>query len=209
MKASDVLDFCFPSGMDRTLEVHLDYWRWMMRGGADEQICQRFPNAPANLKAGEFPFLADTPHDRLASILVFDQFPRSLHRDSSEAYAFDQLALSLALDGLECGHFGQLKHPWERTLYALPLVHAEGPSLRERADLNVKLAEETLELAPSHLKPAYQFCLSQSHRHKSVIDQFGRHPHCNKILGRSTTAVEAEYLERDQLPHMTSIETAN
>lgn len=35
--------------------------------------------------------------------------------------------------------------------------------------------------------------------HRDVIARFGRHPHCNEILGRQSTPEELEYLEKGQV----------
>lgn len=201
MRHTDILDFCFPAGMARDLHDHLAWWGWMMRGGADAGIITRFAKLPEQLASGAHADWSDTAGGRLALILVMDQFPRSIFRDSPRAYDFDPEALKLALDGLNNGHFDELVHPWERTLFALPLVHAEGPDLRMRAAENLRLAAETLAMAPRDLKPAYDFCLGQSERHKAVVDCFGRHPHRNAVLGRATTPEERAYLSVGQFPH--------
>ena len=36
--------------------------------------------------------------------------------------------------------------------------------------------------------------------HRDIIEQFGRFPHRNRILGRENTALEAEYLADDDAP---------
>ncbi|MCO4763147.1 MAG: DUF924 domain-containing protein [Myxococcales bacterium] len=201
MTPEQVLSFCFPADLARDLETHIAYWGWTMRGGADKEIVSRFADLVPMAAAGECDSWAAEPRGRLALILVLDQFPRSVYRDDPAAYATDSMALKWVEAGIANQHFAALEHPWERTLYALPLVHAEGSDLAARAALNVALAEETLTLAPEMLKPAYQFCLAQSLRHKSVIDRFGRHPHRNAILGRQSTSEEVAYLRTGEFPH--------
>lgn len=206
MSVESVLSFCFPDGLDADLDRHLDYWGWMMRGGADAEIVARFSDLVPMAARGGLDDWAQTPQGRLALILVLDQFPRSLYRDDPRAYATDPIALALAEAGLANGDFNALAHPWERTMFALPLVHAEGPDLARRAALNERLAAETLAMAPKALEPAYEFCLAQSRRHRAVIDQFGRHPHRNAILGRDTTPEEAAYLAAGAFPHQHEID---
>jgi uncharacterized protein (DUF924 family) len=207
MTPDDILAFCFPAGMAHDLDTHLAWWGWMMRGGADADILSSFPTLPQRLAEGAHGVWAETAQGRLAAILVLDQFPRSIFRNSPRAYVFDPIALELARDGLTNGHFRELLHPWERTLFALPLVHAEGPDLRLRAAENLRLAAETLAMAPADLKPAYEFCLAQSRRHKAVIDRFGRHPHRNEIVGRATSPEEQAYLSDGHFPHEHPIDT--
>lgn len=206
MTADEILAFCFPADMARDLDRHLAWWGWMMRGGADAGIIARFAELPDRLADGDIAGWTDTAQGRLAAILVLDQFPRSIFRDSERAYAFDPMALDLVRDGLACGHFDAFAHPWERTLFALPLVHAEGADLRTRAAQNLRLAEGILAMAPVDLKPAYEFCLAQSRRHKAVIDRFARHPHRNVVLGRTSTPEEEAYLSAGRFPHQHPID---
>jgi uncharacterized protein (DUF924 family) len=205
MTADEILAFCFPPDMARDLERHLAWWGWMMRGGADTEIIKCFAELPDRLAAGELADWTTSARNRLAAILALDQFPRSIFRESSRAYAFDPIALELTREGLACGHFSMLEHPWERTMFAMPLVHAEGPNLRARAAVNVQLAKETLSMAPDELKPAYEFCLAQSRRHKVIIDRFGRHPHRNKTLRRPSAPGEQVYITNGEFPHQHAI----
>ncbi len=201
MTPRDVLNFCFADDIDAGLERHLAFWAWMMRGGADAAIVDRFAELTRHAAEGSLDHWADTAAGRMALVLVLDQFPRSVFRGTPGAYARDGAALAVVETGLANGHFATLSTPWERTLFTLPLIHAEGPTIRERAALNVALAEETLETAPAALRPAYEFCLEQSRRHRAVIDRFGRHPHRNAILGRPSTAEEHDYLAAGEFPH--------
>ncbi len=206
MSPETILQFCFPEGLDRDLEQHLSYWQWMMRGGADTEIIERFSDLPERARDGEFDDWTKTAAGRLALILILDQFPRSVFRGSPIAYAFDGDALRLCEKGLAAGHLTQLATPWERTMFAMPLVHAEGPDLRARAAKNVELAEDALALSPEPLKPSYEFCLAQSRRHQQVIDRFGRHPHRNQVLGRTSTPEELAYLAEGEFPHQRQVE---
>lgn len=201
MTPQTILQFCFPDGLDQDLQIHLAFWERMMRGGIDQEITERFQDMPERAFRGEFDSWSETASGRLALILVLDQFPRSIYRATAKSYAFDQMALELCQDGIDRGHFLDVGTPWGRTLFAMPLVHAEGPTLRLRAKENVKLAEETLALAPGPLKPAYEFCVAQSRRHQKVIDEFGRHPHRNAMLGRASTPEEEAYLTNGDFPH--------
>src|SRR5919202_5851496 len=87
----------------------------------------------------------------------------------------------------------------ERLFFTLPLGHAEGPDLAERADWMLRQAEEMVELAPPHLRLTYEHSLSQAKAHREVIARFGRYPHRNEVLGRTSTSEELEYL-REEVP---------
>ena len=89
----------------------------------------------------------------------------------------------------------------ERLFFTLPLGHAEGPDLLERADWMVRQAEEMVDLAPPHLRWMYEHSLSQAKAHREVISRFGRHPHRNEVLGRTSTPEELEYLREEGPVH--------
>jgi len=44
-------------------------------------------------------------------------------------------------------------------------------------------------------RPGLENTLDFEHRHKAIIDRFGRYPHRNAVLGRSTTAAEEAFLK--------------
>src|SRR4029453_8529120 len=147
---------------------------------------------------GELDGWAESPRSRLALIVVLDQFPRTIHRGTSLAYAQDRKALGLALRGIECGHLAALGSPFEKTFFFLPLGHSEELAHVERA---VELAEALArEAAPEHAR-WLAFSASQARGNRDVIARFGRHPHRNGALGRPSPAGELDYLARAELVH--------
>lgn len=201
-ESEDVLRFWFPelSGADHARMVR--QFEWWFRGGADSGIAERFPLLLERATRGELDHWSKCPRPRLALILVLDQFSRSLYRDTARAFAQDQKALALALEGLEIGHFTALETPWEKTFFLLPLGHSEELSHLERA---VTLAEQLSENAPPEMRRILEHSASQARGHRDVIARFGRHPHRNAVLGRQSTAEELEYLASGQLIHTRSI----
>ena len=87
----------------------------------------------------------------------------------------------------------------ERNFFWLPLGHSEDLALHERS---VKHAEEEAVNAPDHLRVMAEFGVSQARAARSVIARFGRHPHRNQILGRTSTPEELEYLRTETPPHL-------
>jgi hypothetical protein len=63
----------------------------------------------------------------------------------------------------------------------------------------VRQAEQMVELAPPHVRMMYEHSPSQARAHRQVIARFGRHPHRNEVLGRTSTPEELEYL-REEVP---------
>lgn len=64
----------------------------------------------------------------------------------------------------------------------MPYMHSESALIHGEAERLFK------EWAPPG---NYEFEL----RHKAIIDRFGRYPHRNRILGRSSTAEEEAFLK--------------
>lgn len=201
---NEVLEFWFPEG--RNIEVdartHRDYWFWRMRGGADQEIIQRFPALTERGAAGELDHWTAEPESRLALIIVLDQFSRSLWRDTRRAFAQDDAALALVMDGFANGHYAALTMPWFKIVYSLPLGHCEGPNHLERLDLLIERRTEILAEAPVHLRPIYTSLVKQAREVRTVIAAFGRHPHRNGILDRPSTADEAAYIAEGKFPHL-------
>jgi uncharacterized protein (DUF924 family) len=129
---------------------------------------------------------------------VFDQLPRTLHRDTPEAYAYDPRGLALALEGLDNGHYEALAAPWPQTFFVLPLGHSEVLAHQERA---VALTRSLADAAPPAQRAMLEHSARQARGHRDVIARFGRHPHRNAVLGRVSTADERAYLERGELIH--------
>ncbi|MGH8628985.1 MAG: DUF924 family protein, partial [Gammaproteobacteria bacterium] len=122
---------------------------WWFRGGADSAIAERFPLLLERATRGELEHWSHRPAPRLALIIILDQFSRSLYRGTAQAFAQDQKALALALEGIEIDHYADLETPWEKTFFFLPLGHSEE---LKHLEVAVKLAEELVEQAPAELR---------------------------------------------------------
>lgn len=204
-----VLAFWFPDAPDVDADTHDRHWRWRMMGGANDEIVRRFSELTAQVAAGELDHWAADPRGRLALIIALDQFPRSVWRNSPQAFAQDQKALTLALEGYGNGHYQALHLPWEKATYNLPLLHCEGPDHLDRLERAIELAKNLHAAAPEHLKPIYAFTAQQPIEFRKVIAAFGRHPHRNAILGRTSTPEEAAYIAEGKFPHLRTPEQAS
>lgn len=178
-----VLDFWFGPAPDMAGRGAL----WFGKDAAtDERIRDRFQATLEQARRGELADWADNPEGALALIVVLDQFSRNIHRDSPPAFAADDLARRYARQALERGHDRRLE-PVRRVFLYLPFEHSEDPADQR---LSVKLFA-ALDGDPA-VGDVYEYAL----RHYCVIQRFGRFPHRNAILGRESTAEEAEFLER-------------
>ena len=132
----------------------------------------------------------ETALGQLALIVLTDQFPRNMYRDTPAAFAFDALARRWCHEGIEAEADRALR-PIERVFFYLPLEHSE--SLADQ-DLSLSVFRElALEAAPA-MRESFDNFASYAVRHHAVIARFGRFPHRNAILGRASTPEEAAFL---------------
>ena len=196
-----VYDFWFPAGLgDADLETHQRMHTWWLRGGATAELPRFAPLVEAASRRELDPW-AEHPLGRLALIIVLDQFPRGLYAGTAEAFALDPEALALTEEGLRNGQYEALTDYWQRVFFTLPLIHAEGSDHTERADRMIELVEMHLDDGPKHLRPIREFGLGQARGHRDIVARFGRHPHRNQVLGRSSSPDEARYIATGEFVH--------
>ena len=187
-----VLGFWFGDGLDSPESVTERCRLWFQGDPSfDGQIRERFDGLPSRAQQGSLDSWQGQPRSSLALVLVLDQFPRNLFRGTSQCFAYDGLAHEIALAALERG-FDTALAPLEATFLYLPLEHAEDLESQERC---VSLFRGLLDRAPVELRPQFESFLSYATRHQEVIERFGRFPHRNAVLGRSSTSEELSYLE--------------
>ena len=121
-----------------------------------------------------------TPQGRLAEVVVLDQFSRNVYRDAPRAFAQDALALALAQELVASGQDRSLPLA-QRSFAYMPYMHSESALVHAQA---VALFSQ----------PGLEDSLRSALRHKAIIDRFGRYPHRNAVLGRSSTPQELAFL---------------
>lgn len=181
----DILDFWFgPPGAaerERPREV------WFKSDLAyDAALRERFLQDQQRAAAGEYDFWTNTPEGSVALLLLLDQLPRNLYRDTPQAFATDARASELAGITVPRGFDQQLPPVWRWFVY-LPFEHSES------------LADQTRSLALFGALPAapeHDEVKDYAKRHYDVIKRFGRFPHRNAILGRESTPEELEFLQQ-------------
>jgi uncharacterized protein (DUF924 family) len=198
----DVLSFWFPQHITADYATMARQFEWWFRGGADSVITERFGSLVERAARGDLDSWTRAAQSRLALIIVLDQFSRSFYRGSPRAFAQDQKALVLALQGIENGHYTALETPWQKTFFFLPLGHSEESRHLEVA---VKLAEELVEKEPAEFRKLLEHSASQARGHRDVVARFGRQPHRNAVLGRQSTPEELEYLAAGEFVHERSV----
>ena len=186
----DVLHFWFGADAEVPREKQRLWWKKSLT--FDAEIKKTFGCLHAEVAEGRHEFWAENAKGRLALILIFDQFSRHLYRGQARAYAYDKKALDLCLDGIEEGHDQELEG-FCRAFYYMPLVHCENASIQEKAVQHLSHYAQTQSLAE---KDAMMGFVRSARRHQCVIEQFGRFPHRNVLLGRENNDREKEFLKQ-------------
>jgi len=146
----------------------------------DADMRRRFAGPYEQARAGTLDPLSATPRGALALVLLLDQVPRNIFRDTPAAFTTDARALELAKCAIRDGHDTALI-PVERLFLYMPFQHAED------------LVEQERSLA-LYDRLGLDNATEYAHRHHEIIARFGRFPHRNAIFGRDTTPEEATFL---------------
>lgn len=191
--ADAVLRFWFGDHPDEVLAIQAQSARWFRREAAfDDQIRTRFGALREAAIAGTLDDWRVSPRERLALIILVDQFSRNLFRASAQAFAHDALARRWCVDGLARGDDRQLL-PVERWFFYLPLEHSESLDDQQRS---VALFTALRDEASADWRPMFAGALDFAEKHRVIIERFGRFPHRNAVLGRVSTAEELAFLEQ-------------
>jgi len=170
--AEEVLAFWRAAGADRWFEDDAIF---------DTAIRERFAATYEDAAAGLLSDWEDSPEGALALVIVLDQFPRNMFRNSARAYESDPLARAVAERAVARGFDRQVAMP-ERNFFYLPFEHSESLADQERA---VTLIRQTGDAD----------LLKWADLHADIIRRFGRFPHRNGVLGRPTTPEEQAFLD--------------
>ena len=119
---------------------------------------------------------------RLAEIIVLDQFSRNLFREQPQAFAQDTAALVLAQEAVKHPDYRNLPSSWQ-PFVIMPYMHSESAHIHDTGLPYFEALEDGTTLAFEH-------------KHRKILDQFGRYPHRNAALGRSSTAEEIAFLQQ-------------
>ncbi|HUO18788.1 MAG TPA: DUF924 family protein [Steroidobacteraceae bacterium] len=167
-----------------------DFWFADASAALDEEIRTRFAALVERAGAGELAGWADGPRRRLSLILLLDQFPRNIFRGTARAFAYDEQALALTLSGMQSAADAALEPP-ERLFFYMPLQHAE--SLEAQDEALAACRRLVAEVTPE-FRPVFASALGYAEQHRAIIERFGRFPHRNAVLGRTSTPAEAQWL---------------
>ena len=175
--------------MSRAIATELvEFWRdagmgkWFRGGEAFDAECRtRWLDAHLAAARREFDDWLDDAEGALALVLLLDQIPRNVFRNSGHAFATDSLALHVAGRAIDAGHDAKIDAGL-RFFFYLPFEHSEAIADQDRAvELFTALGNADL--------------LGYANAHRDVIARFGRFPHRNRALGRSNSPEEQAWLD--------------
>ncbi|MEM6664820.1 MAG: DUF924 family protein [Pseudomonadota bacterium] len=156
--------------------------KWFTKDEAfDGEIAANFGSTFEMAARGELDHWAGSATGALALVLVLDQFPRNLFRDSARAFATDEKALLIADRAIADGHDHTIEGNLRRFLY-MPFMHAEDMDHQNRCIALCEADGDTEGVKYARI-------------HAEIIEKFGRFPHRNPVLGRKTTPSEQAFLD--------------
>ena len=169
---ADILAFWREAGRDR----------WYKRDNAfDAEIRRRYLDLWRKAASGELSSWETSDDGALALTIVLDQFPRNLFRGEAQAYSTDATAREVARRAVERGADARIDPCFREFLY-LPFMHSE------------KITDQ-LHCVELFRNTANAENLDYAKQHADIIRRFGRFPHRNQVLGRTTIPEEQAFLD--------------
>lgn len=173
-----------PSGT--AWEDVLAFWfsdpaRWWKKDPAfDQEIRARFENTHVAILRGEHDDWTRSPRSNLAYVIVLDQFSRNMFRDTGRMFEGDARARAATIAAVDRGD-GEGLSTDERNFLYMPLMHSESIADQDRS-------VELFRALGSNEKYAEM--------HRDIVRRFGRFPHRNMLVGRTSSADEVEFLKQ-------------
>jgi uncharacterized protein (DUF924 family) len=157
----------------------------------DTFIKTRFEQTLKSANRGKYDhWLIESPEHSLALLILFDQFPRNMYRNSPQSFAYDSKARVIAQL--------LLQNPWKQPLptparifLQVALSHSEDYSVQRQA---LQVGEALVADAEEEYKQIVRENAKYAEMHAGIIERFGRFPHRNEVLGRESSPEEVEFL---------------
>ncbi len=145
------------------------------------EIRERFFDTYEAAAAGKLSDWEQSAQGALALLILLDQFPRNMFRGDARAFATDPLARAIAAGAIVRGFDSQVPNEL-RGFFYLPFEHSEDLADQERGIAFNKAIGDAENLKWAEI-------------HADIIRRFGRFPHRNAVLGRTTTPEEQAFLD--------------
>ena len=189
-----IIDFWFGEDVGRRSASEIagamsGLW-WGKDPETDREMRERFEPLVQAAGNGRLDDWKGTPEGWLALILLTDQFPRNIYRDTPKMFRFDDVARELCIEGIEAGIDARLE-PIQRVFFYMPLEHSENADDQSWC---VDLMHGLARAAEDSDRKTFDGFVEFAEAHRRIIDRFGRFPHRNAILGRDSSEEELEFL---------------
>lgn len=162
------------------------------RDSQDREARERFALLVDQALAGGLTEWAQRPEGWLALVLLLDQLPRMIYRDTPTAFSGDRRAQQLVAQGVAADFDRQLR-PIQRVFIYLVFEHCEHLAVQNEA---ISRFAHLLDEQPQAQRGVFADNLDYAERHQQIIARFGRFPHRNEILGRESTPEEVAFLRQ-------------
>lgn len=153
----------------------------------DAELRARFLGLHAAAAAGALKSWEQSPEGAVALVIVLDQLPLNMFRGRPEAFATEAAARAVAGRAIDLGLDAALPDEHKLFLY-MPYMHSEDPADQDRS---VALFE----------RAGLKDTLKWARHHREIVHRFGRFPHRNAIVGRTSTPQELVWLASKQAFH--------
>jgi len=146
----------------------------------DRELRESYLQTWERARNGELDHWKKTAEGCLALVILLDQFPLNMFRDSAERYSTEAQSREVARFAIE-QHLDQSLDAEQKAFLYMPFMHSED------------LADQELALR-LYDRPGLESSLRFARHHHDIVARFGRFPHRNAALGRESTPAEIEYL---------------
>jgi uncharacterized protein (DUF924 family) len=193
-RASTILRFWFGEPGDDLAALGK---RWFKKDPAfDDEIRSAFLDDIERAARGELDPWVESAPGTLALVVLLDQFPRNVFRDSPRSLTADERALTASLEAQVRGLDRELSFV-ERCVLLIPMMHAEDREVQRRGleAFGRLAADAAAGGAPEGVQKMVGTALNYAEAHARIVERFGRFPHRNVLLGRASTAEEIDFLK--------------
>ncbi|MET0344014.1 MAG: DUF924 family protein [Polyangiales bacterium] len=167
--------------------------RWWRKDPAfDAVLRQTFEPTWERAMAGAHDDWLATPQGTLGYVVVLDQLSRNIYRDTPQAFAGDARALDAARAAIARGDDRTLRGH-ERLFLYMPFMHSEELAVQDRC---VALLSAFRDESHGKLRDQLEQNVKFAQLHRDIIAKWGRFPHRNEQLGRTSSPAELEFLKQ-------------
>jgi len=183
--AKKILDFWFPNNMEEAMTL------WFGKSPQlDDHLRSEYGHLVQQAREGGLDSWTSDPIECLALIVLLDQFPRNIFRHKKEMYDSDGKAQAVCTKALYNNYHRYLTPLQTIFIPCLVLTHSEHLQHQELCvDIWIHYVQNSL----CQEDPLRIFEMIFV-KHLKVIQNYGRFPHRNDIMGRDSTASELDFL---------------